>query len=333
MSKFVCKQCNAEFKYQSHYERHLNRKTPCKVEEKVPKESTERCKYCKKGYMKGRALQKHEKQCRFKDDDVRALEMEMGVEIEPLYETTQCRFCKHKYCLNKKMIQHMGVCKKREEYKLRLKTEYMEGMRHVNNGMRSQNNTQNAQVINNNCSINNNIMIQMVPFGKENFDYIEKDLKNIMKCLRYNAGNTVDEVKNLVIKLIKKMHGHKDHPENHNVLMDGKNKPHATVYTENGFERRCAIDVSQELVEQAGNYVCDEYDFGDDAKKLLISERLYNNTDSLTVSADKASKASGKLRSAVKDVLCDQITKELIKSTIEKQQLSLDGTHLKVINV
>lgn len=310
----VCERCKVEFKYRCHLERHMNRKTKCK--EKVPEEREEeyRCKYCMKKQVNERVKRRHEEKCRFREDEIRMLEIREGIEIEAMYETNKCRFCEKKYSTNKKMIQHMKTCKKREEYRLKivnakLKTE-MKNAR--------QNNTQNAQVINNNCNINNNIMIQMVPFGKENFNYIEKDLKGIMKCLRYNAENAVDEVKNLVIKLVKKMHGHKDHPENHNILMDGKNKPHATVFTENGFERRCAIDVSQELVEQAGNFVCDEYDFGDELTKEAITEQLYKNTDLMTVSADRGSKTSRKLRAAVKEMLCDQQTRQMVKSTIEK---------------
>ena len=249
--------------------------------------------------------------CKFKDDNVRALERMASISIEPLYECTVCRFCNGQFSAPRAVHRHMTHCKAIDGYTKMLKEKC--GMNtggvsnHCDVGV-----VQNASVINNqHAQTINNLSINLVPFGKENFDYIEKELKKIFRCVKKG-----EEVKDMLMRLIKKMHGHPMHPENHNVLFDGAKKPLATVYTEEGFERKCAVKVSQDLVEQAGHFICDTYEFGSKEQKESIGgEDMYHKIDDKLVSCNTGSKECGHYRSVAKDALCSSETRSAIKCT------------------
>ena len=103
-----CMRCNKAFKYNWELERHKGRKFPCK-------EATEqRCKWCLKLFKSAKNLKRHE--CKWKEDEIRCLEVELGVEIEPIYESKKCRYCKKVYSQTRVVYDHMKTCKKKAGY-------------------------------------------------------------------------------------------------------------------------------------------------------------------------------------------------------------------------
>jgi hypothetical protein len=90
----ICVLCNKEFKKQSDFERHLDRKTPCVIQSIDPKyiNDPKRCTYCNKVYSRMDNLTKHLKICKVKKnapinvtDGIR-LEYEMRQMKEQMYK-------------------------------------------------------------------------------------------------------------------------------------------------------------------------------------------------------------------------------------------------------
>jgi hypothetical protein len=71
---YCCEKCKAEFPKKSNYDKHMNRKTPCVLEEKE-KYDIERksCKYCPKVLSTVHSCDVHMTTCRYKPNDVEKL--------------------------------------------------------------------------------------------------------------------------------------------------------------------------------------------------------------------------------------------------------------------
>ena len=101
-----CPRCRQCFKYQSHLDRHLERKTKCEIVKKEEVEEVEeveeyKCEYCLKVFKEKRILKVHNESCKWKDDPIRKLEIDLGIEIEPLNSSKKCRYCENMFTLNK----------------------------------------------------------------------------------------------------------------------------------------------------------------------------------------------------------------------------------------
>ena len=141
-----CERCLKEFRYASELARHLSRKTICEAVE-VEEIKYEKCKYCHKKLSSIQSKKRHEETCKYKDDYVRNLEIELEIgEIE--YSNTKCRFCE-KDMRADHLFRHESACKEKEIYKEKLiKLKGHKGT--------TINNTINNNTYNDNKTINDN---------------------------------------------------------------------------------------------------------------------------------------------------------------------------------
>ena len=225
-----CNRCQQEFKSESLLKRHQSRKTPC---EKKLDVKHEHCKYCKKPVCSIQSKSRHEQICKYKDDFVRNLELELDIDIIYEYSSTMCRFC-NKSMRSDTLIRHESSCKKKEVYKTKLQT-----MLHAHKSkQKCESTTIHNNITNNthNGDVNNNINIILKPFGSENLDYVTPS--SILKLLKQGKCQFSGEAeKHRFLRLIfKYIHANPEHPENHNMLIPSLKGSNALVYTHEGFE-------------------------------------------------------------------------------------------------
>jgi hypothetical protein len=100
------------------------------------------CQYCLHTYSSVKYLKEHDKKCKYKEDPIRALELEQDIIPELPVSNTECRFCNKVYHNSSNLNRHIITCKEREQYKQILLKEKE---------------TRNIGVVNNNCNTNTNI--------------------------------------------------------------------------------------------------------------------------------------------------------------------------------
>ena len=322
-----CPRCKETFEYPYLLKKHENRKFQCKLVEPEYK-----CQICLKTLSCEKVLKRHN--CKYKDCEIRKMEMELGIQIEPIFTATKCRFCNTEYTVNKNLIQHMKVCKQKESYKENLKKQLEKGKEpardtetqggtqgEVHNVTNNNNNSHNNQTINQTADtiVNgnmNNITINLVPFGQENFDYI--DTKVVMR-LADKYLKMKRDMTGFIRAVTRLMHAHPNHPENHNVLMHGMNKPQATVYTERGFELRNAVEMTGKIVMNGGEAVLTTYEEAEKEDQRKIGERQYLKVEDI-VSEGEHTRKFGSFRNAAKVALSDPKVRTTIKETQKKKQ-------------
>ena len=104
--------------------------------------------------------------------------------------------------------------------------------------------TTNNNTTNNNNNItygdvNNNVII-VNNYGKENTNYLTEDY--LKKLLDKPYGG--------IQNLIKNIHFHPNHPENHNVKITNKKLPYALVWNDKIWETRNKKEVIEDLVDK-----------------------------------------------------------------------------------
>ena len=85
------------------------------MEEKEKYGKDLKCKYCNKKLSLIQSKQRHEKTCKFQNDEVRNLEIELNIELNIEYSNTKCRFCDKEMRVDN-LQRHESICKKKKEY-------------------------------------------------------------------------------------------------------------------------------------------------------------------------------------------------------------------------
>lgn len=225
-----CERCQVDFKYASLLARHKARKTLC---EKVYEYET--CKYCKKPLSSSRSKSRHEQICKYKDDHVRNLELELEIDITYEYSNDTCRFC-DKSMRSNHLFRHECACKAKEIYKTKLQNMLRaHNKKSTGNTTINNNNTIN-NTINNTNNVTNAININLRPFGKENLEHITPTfLMNLMDNAKCKFAR--EREKHIFARMLyKAIHANPEKPENHNMLIPSLKGSSALVYTDDGFE-------------------------------------------------------------------------------------------------
>jgi len=147
--------------------------------------------------------------------------------------------------------------KKLEKEKKKMGKEIEKLLHSVGNVMNSNNNSNNTNNINSNVIIVNN-------YGKENTDYLNPDYLKSLLNKPYGA----------IQDLIKKIHFHPKHPENHNVKITNKKLPHALVWNDKIWETRSKKEVINDLVDK-GYFIMDTTNEDEDNKRYNNFQNKY----------------------------------------------------------
>ena len=264
-----CERCQTEFKYESLLARHLARKRKCTVVEVKYETNDNKCKYCKKTMATIYTKQRHENTCKYQDDFVRNLELQLDVDVDYEYSNDTCRFCDKTMHPNH-LFRHENSCNSKKIYKLKLEN------------MLKAHNARNVTINNNNIhngDNNNTINITLRPFGNENLDYITP--KYIMRLMDKAKCQFTGEAEKLrfATLMYKAIHGNPEHPENHNMLIPSLKGSNALVYTDEGFEhihRRIAEDqVCTTIADTTYNNIALEQEDEEDEKNREQCRRKY----------------------------------------------------------
>jgi hypothetical protein len=183
------------------------------------------CKYCKKIVSSNQSKTRHEHICKYKDDFVRNLELELDIDVIYEYSNNTCRFCDNTM-RSDTLVRHETSCKQKELYKNKLQ-----------NMLKAHNSKKGANTTINNTQ-NNNITNYIVlnPFGKENVSYITPSyIMKIMDKARCTFAGEEEKLRFATL-MYKAIHGNPEHPENHNMLIPSLKGSTALVYTDEGFE-------------------------------------------------------------------------------------------------
>ena len=269
---YTCKRCGYYTEYKGNLKNHLNRKRPCKpIKSNISFETLKKefsnlinnpiislnsssnflnfsldfpqktsilpqisskmisekfvCEYCEKTFSRKDNLERHQTTCKKKKliketlvDQIQQMKEEQEKKIQEMKEEQNNR------------IQEMKEEHAIEKEALRKEIEKLLEKVGINNS-------------NNKCYNIKNQTIMINSFGKENLDYITSEL--LQKLLKgpYSA----------VPKLIKNIHFHPKHPENHNVKITNKKLPYASVWDKDKWLIKDKRDVIESMVDKSFN--------------------------------------------------------------------------------
>lgn len=175
--------------------------------------------------------------------------MEMKLNIKYEHNTVYCRFCNIGFSKACNLSRHYHTCPCKETYKL----ELLERLKKQENQMPQTGNNiiNNNNTINNTINITNNI-INVNSLGNENLSYMTTDLVNkLMKNSKSNEEGFA--------KLMITIHGHPNHPENHNVIYSNRRSNIALVKIGENFEYKDINEILKDISSNALDYfVLDE---------------------------------------------------------------------------
>ena len=122
---------------------------------------------------------------------------------------------------------------------------------------------------------NNNVNIVLNGFGQEDTSYITgKFIKNLLKSGPYKC----------IPNLIKNIHFHPEHQENHNIQIPNMNKNIAKIY--NGDNKRWELqnktDTLTDMSDKAYDMINEHYDDGSDANMDKFNEDFGDNNPETT---------------------------------------------------
>ena len=271
----VCEKCNKEFNKKSNYLTHINKKFSCNKNlaqniEIVPKnsknttknskktEKTEKtentyinseliCKYCKKQFSRKDNLKKHFNRCKVKKQDENEKDLifkqllEKDRQINQLFEQNKEILQKYEETVKMNII----LTKKLQKSK---KTKNIKNIQ--NNTTNNQNNTINNQ--------NNNINIQIVQFGKENLEKIDK--KHYLNIFNDNRSNGYK----FITDVVKSIHFNPTYPEFNNIYISDINREKCMVFDGKNW-KLLYLDkennIISEIIEKTISYSHENNDF------------------------------------------------------------------------
>tara|TARA_B110000261_G_scaffold150829_1_gene178691 strand:- start:287 stop:979 length:693 start_codon:yes stop_codon:yes gene_type:complete len=192
---------------------------------------------------------------------------------EPLFK---CDFCDFKFnTIPSKRRHEIHRCKENPdvmEKLLRKKDKKIKKLEKERNKMKKEIEKILTTVGNvTNSNINSNNVIVVNNYGQENTSYLKEDyLKNLL-----------EKPFGAIPQLIKNIHFHPKHPENHNVKITNKKMPHALVWNDKIWETRNKKQVIEDLVDK-GYMIMDttnenEDDNDDENTKYIYFDKKYED--------------------------------------------------------
>lgn len=236
---YKCRRCHKfESNIKSHYVRHLKRKFPCANNGNV---SVQQLLYevCKNQYNDSRT------------EDVVKSPSKKTVRNKGVFT---CTICKKKFKYRQSKSRHEALCKKlfrddqqcfqpsaldlsisKDIVKKAVAEIFQESslVRHIHN-------TQHTQ----------NITININNYGYENLNYLTNDYMTHLLKIPYGA----------VPQLVKFIHFHPRHPENHNIKIPNKKQRYALVQKNGAWEYRNKHEMIETIVDNSFNILDCHYE-------------------------------------------------------------------------
>ena len=251
MVKYSCKRCGLETKIRTHFSRHLHRKHTCKpllnnISIEILREEF---KVVKKDIF-GQKV------------DIFGHLVDKKCPSEYTQNKLVCEYCNKVYKSEQTKSRHMKMyCRERgrQEKMTKLLKENEELKEKISQTSPSVStnivNNINNTLTNNDNSINNINNINTITinnYGSENLDYITEQY--IQKLLNTNPIQAIRI-------LIKNIHYHPEHPENHNIRITASNRKYneASIWKDNKWVLRDKRTVIKDIVDKSYNILDDEF--------------------------------------------------------------------------
>lgn len=283
MVLYTCRRCGYTNKIKTKMKNHLMRKNPCTIVKEML--SVEQC------YLElfGEEMPKKTKNIRklrsntcktdistFKTDIFTCKTDILGYQ-EQLYS---CPYCKKQFKENRYLKEHIKNFhfseKNRDFYtkdevyaKLKEKDDIISDLR--------KNISQLLEKVGNNNTYNTYNIVNINPFGKENTSYVTDDyISGLIKSGPYDS----------IPKLLKYIHFHPKHSENHNVKIPNKKLPFAQIFNGEDWEYRDKRATIESLSNKAYTIINSHYSGGNEYMNKF-KEQFSDNTRSLVKRVNK----------------------------------------------
>jgi uncharacterized C2H2 Zn-finger protein len=262
MIEYKCIRCNKIFKKKPDYTRHTNRKILCKSTNSnlIPKQSKTllnhsqilsnnlqilpkndlKCNYCDKSFNQSYNINRHIKNyCKMKKENDNE---KLTIFNNLLEEMNQ---------LKQKLDKQEQKLTEQEQKNNKLQEELTSFKKMSKNNIVNSNNNSNNKITNN--TTNN---IQLIAFGKETMDKIDK--KDILKALKKGYYSTVE--------LTDQMHFNPKIPEHHNIYIPNLKDKYTMIYDGSKWNLKLTEIVIDDLY---------------DNKKIIIESSMKEFAESL----------------------------------------------------
>ncbi len=189
-------------------------------------ETNNRCEFCLNIFFSKYTKNKHQLNCKDRNDPIRNLEIEKGIKPPIAICKTECRFCNHDFFNTSSLHRHFNVCKKRENYFNQLKE--IQPQQNIQ--------TQINNINNFNAPVSNNITINLI--GNESTSHI--DIQKIINNLRMLNGNYGDkhiylQAGEMVVNFDEIL---REVPENQNMYLPNERSIYTEEKIETGWEKK-----------------------------------------------------------------------------------------------
>ena len=276
---YTCKRCGYYTEYKGNLKNHFNRKRPCKPIKSNISFETLKNEFFNLINNPSISLNSSSISLNSSSNSLNlssnSLNFPQNPSISPQFSSKMnsnkfvCEYCEKTFSRKDNLERHQTVCKKKKEMNLlKIMTDKVEEQEKRIQEMKEEHAMEKEALRkeiekllekvgnnnNNKCYNIKNQTIMINSFGKENLDYITSEL--LQKLLKgpYSA----------VPKLIKNIHFHPKHPENHNVKITNKKLPYASVWDKNKWLIKDKRDVIESMVDKSFN---------------LLDEQLEDNPD------------------------------------------------------
>jgi len=240
-------------------------------------------------------------------------------QVDDVTNTIKCKYCQKKLKNRKTLNKHYQTCKfiplmkcDMIETKLSKKnnnilqsseSKNIHNIQNIqNNTINNTSNTQNIIYVDNRNIDNKNAINA---FGKEQLDFISKDLlKNLMS--RPEAG---------IIKLIEHVHFNKEQPENQNIQYINRKEPYVEVFNGEKWEKQDKRTAIQNMITTKKD-IMDDY-FDEQVEKNLLSTFIKTSYETFSKMLDDYIRTSlNNYDESIKNRIickCRRLYKELFK--------------------
>ena len=220
MSIYQCPRCYKNFDRYYHFKRHVNKKIPCsKIVNRNNNTKNEFvCKHCFKLFTRSDNLRRHVEKSTCHLTQHTYLPKNDSEECTKSNECNKCQYCNKILSTKGNLKRHTdNYCKTKNILLLQNTQNTQNNQLHNQSHNTTTNNTNQINSHNPTTTTNSNNVIQNITinsYGKENLDYIDDDFFKYLLKIPYGG----------IPKLIRMIHYHPDHPENHNVLLNVSGK-------------------------------------------------------------------------------------------------------------
>lgn len=236
---YICKRCGYSTKIKGNLKNHFRRKRPCKPI--------------------------------IKDISIEDLKKEFDIEIETIdiksnHEETcekifTCEYCSKEFKHRQSKFTHQKKCEyKDKNIMINFFKEQLEEMKKREDNLKEEWKQERIKMkleienllekVSTNNITNNTINIKeqniiLNNFGNENIDYLKESYFNFLLKAPFSS----------VPRLLKDLHFHPNHPENHNVKITNKKLPYASVWEGNKWNLRDKNQVIENMVVKGFNII------------------------------------------------------------------------------